>query len=156
MPSCANSYMWALTYEKFYAEHSFLMTSFIPELILSKYGWSRNVNLPFHNNNPNLNLCIPDSRTISLMPGMDLTFSLWLGPWLTWAWPRWPLTQRSCLSASSDFSGNLILRMDRISDPVSSKIQPFSSYPVSGWIPDIKELDIQFPNIQPDIWQTGY
>ena len=30
------------------------------------------------------------------------------------------------------------------------------SYPVSGRIPDIKKPDIQFPNIRPDIRQTGY
>ena len=41
-------------------------------------------------------------------------------------------------------------------DRISGSIRPFFSYPVSYWIPDIKNLDILIPNIWPDIWQTGH
>ena len=51
------------------------------------------------------------------------------------------------------------LGMDRISSSVSGIRQNpaiFQLYPVSSRIEDIKKPDIQFPNIWPDIQQTGY
>ena len=49
-----------------------------------------------------------------------------------------------------------ILGMDRISGSVSGIRRNPAIFQLSGFRPDIKKPDIRFPNIRPDIRQTGY